>query len=339
MKDAADVEPHLWPTNQNIRREMQRLTEDCLARDQFFFLYAGHAGMTAKDSDHDGQHTYIVPCDASDEDGIGFIMNTDLHSYLVKPLKSQCQLVAFLDACHSATLLVPYDNRGFGLRERVGEASPRQHSHARINRRSMPFISYATRERTTNSFDMSVTDLQLPTHFDDGIDDAGDCCPRQIISAVKESFVRPWHLCQEFCRCLYKACDPYILCVSACKGDESTLEMHNLSMTKTLVRVLERDPNPSLASFILRARVSRQEFMEEYESRKRAYAVKRMRKNHRRGSRNDSTLRSAPGECSSTPLTQAEGSPEPHTILWPPLGEIQMSSNQATRSVTERFVI
>ncbi|KAI5836599.1 uncharacterized protein SCHCODRAFT_01277949 [Schizophyllum commune H4-8] len=338
MKDAADIEPHLWPTEQNIHREAQRLTQDCSPHDRFFFLYAGHAGRESvidKNTEGDEQQTYIVPCSASDQDETGCISNTDLHSFLVKPLKSQCRLVAFLDACHSATLLVPRDACSLGIHDRGGEATPsrpRQHSDACLNQCPMP---YATREPATKSFNRSVTDLRLQPYFDDGADGAGDCRAHPIISAVNEGFARPWNWCQEFCRRLHKSCDPHILCISACKDDESTLEMRNLSMTKILVRALERNPNPSLASLVTTVQ---QALIEAYESRKRAYTAKRMRKNRRHGSRDDSTWRSVPGECRFPPHTQVDGSPELHTILWPPLGEIQMTSNQAMRGDTERFV-
>ncbi|KAI5892196.1 uncharacterized protein SCHCODRAFT_02688613 [Schizophyllum commune H4-8] len=96
MKDSKDVEDHLWPTEQNIRRELANFTVNCGPRDRFFFLYAGHAEQKnerIKGSEEDGKDEYIIPYDAPDMNGTVCIEDNDLFRYLVKPLKPYCKLV------------------------------------------------------------------------------------------------------------------------------------------------------------------------------------------------------------------------------------------------------
>ncbi|TFY56365.1 hypothetical protein EVG20_g8948, partial [Dentipellis fragilis] len=92
----------LWPTEENILREMQRLVKDAAPGDQLVLLYSGHSDQQPTDSDlaeEDGSDEVIISCDEKR------IVDNDLRRILVNPLPPNCNFTAIFDSCHSGTLL------------------------------------------------------------------------------------------------------------------------------------------------------------------------------------------------------------------------------------------
>ncbi|KAL1690593.1 caspase domain-containing protein [Schizophyllum commune] len=239
MVDREGARKDLWPTENNIRRELSRLTKDCALRDRFVLLYAGHAGQKPelfKHSEADGFDEFIVPCDADDMED----QTQDLYKDLIKPLKPRSRFIAIIDACHSGTLLDLTHDKCLSPDGWIGI-----------------FISALrwAREWISNLFG-------IPTSNDDPFDtleeqaDADDFFP--TIPAL-ERLSNSLRFCQGLCRRVFQPYDPWVICFSACKDAESAIEMKDVSMTKVLVRALDSA-----------ARRSRKFFLEELLSIARA---------------------------------------------------------------------
>ncbi|KAJ7912980.1 peptidase C14, caspase domain-containing protein [Mycena leptocephala] len=89
------------PTKANIMASLKTFLLGQRPGDLFVFVYAGHATQAKclDGTERDGLDEFIMTCDGTT------ILDDVLHDYLVKPLAPSCRLVAFLDACHSETLL------------------------------------------------------------------------------------------------------------------------------------------------------------------------------------------------------------------------------------------
>jgi metacaspase-1 len=96
------------PTKQNIIRAMRWLVQDVQPNDSLFFHYSGHGGQT-KDlngDEDDGNDEVIYPVDYKTA---GHIVDDELHSILVSPLRAGVRLTAIFDSCHSGSALdLPY---------------------------------------------------------------------------------------------------------------------------------------------------------------------------------------------------------------------------------------
>ncbi|KAL1733759.1 caspase domain-containing protein [Schizophyllum commune] len=250
MKDVEGVEPHLWPTELNMRRELINFTLNCGMRDRFFFLYAGHAGQKTeriKGSERDGKDEckmdspfsftladpaiVIIPYDAPNMDGLGCIDDNDLHDYLVKPLKPHCKLVAFLDACHSATLLDLTHDKCLDIGRWRGKA---------FDILKIPLPEPAARP--------PKVDRQPEGPQEDA------CC--DAIVPTMDRLVKPWRFCCGLCRPVNRRDEPFVLCISSCKDDESAIETSDVSMTKYLTLITETYEKPSLAELLARVRAN-----------------------------------------------------------------------------------
>ncbi|KAI5892180.1 uncharacterized protein SCHCODRAFT_02732556 [Schizophyllum commune H4-8] len=238
MMDKDGVPDHLWPTEANIRRELKSFTQDCASRDRFVFLYAGHAEQKdelIRNSEADGKDEYIVPCDAPNMQGDGCILDNIHSAYPDK---------AFLDACHSATLLDLVHDKCMCPDGWVGGVVSairwlrEQASHVLGIPISAPNVDNAVIQRHAGV--ERVCSLNFP-----------------VISAIAR-FSHSLRFCQGFCRRVNQPDDPWVICFSACKDEESAVEVKNVSMTKVLVRVLESDAgrarNPSLEELLSVAR-------------------------------------------------------------------------------------
>ncbi|KAJ7342483.1 caspase domain-containing protein [Mycena albidolilacea] len=103
-----DDEGSIQPTKVNITAALQTFLLGQRPGDLFVFAYAGHAKQViCRDgSERDNMDESIITCDELErEDAFRTILDDVLHNYLVKPLAPGCTLVAFLDSCHSETLL------------------------------------------------------------------------------------------------------------------------------------------------------------------------------------------------------------------------------------------
>ncbi|KAH9697738.1 metacaspase-1 [Citrus sinensis] len=92
------------PTKKNIQKALEWLVNDCRKGDSLVFYFSGH-GLRQPDFNNDetdGFDETICPVDFLKE---GMIIDNDINSIIVKPLKEGVTLHAIVDACHSGTIL------------------------------------------------------------------------------------------------------------------------------------------------------------------------------------------------------------------------------------------
>ncbi|KZV68831.1 hypothetical protein PENSPDRAFT_633810 [Peniophora sp. CONT] len=129
LTDEPGQHPMLIPTRSNIIRAMEWLVRGAQPGDSLVFQYAGH-GSQVKDTDGDEDDELdetICPVDY-EEEGVGPIIDDDLHNILVKPLPPGCRLTAIYDSCHSGSALdLPHlysnDDERDGVLRSVNERS------------------------------------------------------------------------------------------------------------------------------------------------------------------------------------------------------------------------
>ncbi|KAI9204859.1 peptidase C14, caspase domain-containing protein [Polychytrium aggregatum] len=101
-------DPSKIPTRANMLNAFRWLAADARPGDHLFFHYSGH-GATQKNLDGteaSGFDETLVPVDY---ERAGQIVDDDVHAILCKPLPQGCNLVAFMDCCHSGTVFdLPY---------------------------------------------------------------------------------------------------------------------------------------------------------------------------------------------------------------------------------------
>ncbi|GIC87314.1 caspase family protein [Aspergillus udagawae] len=96
------------PTKANILRAMHWLVKDAQPNDSLFLHFSGHGGRTPDlDGDEeDGYDDVIYPVDYR---VAGHIVDDDMHSIMVRPLRPGVRLTVIFDSCHSGTALdLPY---------------------------------------------------------------------------------------------------------------------------------------------------------------------------------------------------------------------------------------
>ncbi|KAL3567660.1 hypothetical protein D5086_030311, partial [Populus alba] len=99
-----EIEPELSPTKKNILKSLEWLVKGCQAGDSLVFYFSGH-GLSQPDfegDERDGFAENICPVDFMTE---GMIVDNDINSTIVWPLKKGVTLHAIVDACHSGTVL------------------------------------------------------------------------------------------------------------------------------------------------------------------------------------------------------------------------------------------
>ncbi|KIJ61562.1 hypothetical protein HYDPIDRAFT_42533 [Hydnomerulius pinastri MD-312] len=103
MMDDKQHPSHLWPTHNNILRQINRLVSDASDQSQFFFYYSGH-GLQQEcpnGTEADGKDEEIVAANGKP------ILDDILHKHLITPLErvKDSKLFALFDCCHSETML------------------------------------------------------------------------------------------------------------------------------------------------------------------------------------------------------------------------------------------
>ncbi|KIM72545.1 hypothetical protein PILCRDRAFT_16037 [Piloderma croceum F 1598] len=98
MLDSQQVPVKLRPTHNNILEQIDIMVHGAQAGDHFFFAFSGHSGQVTN-SEEDGQDELIIANDGKD------LVDNVLKAHLVDPLPVGSSLVAFLDTCHSGSLL------------------------------------------------------------------------------------------------------------------------------------------------------------------------------------------------------------------------------------------
>jgi len=95
---------NLIPTKHNIMESLRWLVKDCEAGDSLVFYFSGHGSQQPdfKEDEIDGFDETLCPVDYLIE---GMIIDNEINSTIVWPLKKGVTLHAIVDACHSGTIL------------------------------------------------------------------------------------------------------------------------------------------------------------------------------------------------------------------------------------------
>lgn len=95
---------NLIPTKHNILESLRWLVKDCQAGDSLVFYFSGHGLQQPdfKEDEVDGFDESLCPVDFLRE---GMIIDNEINSTIVWPLKKGVTLHAIVDACHSGTIL------------------------------------------------------------------------------------------------------------------------------------------------------------------------------------------------------------------------------------------
>ncbi|KAK1287727.1 Metacaspase-1 [Acorus calamus] len=112
-----ETDPNRIPTKMNMQAAMRWLVHDSQAGDSLVFHFSGH-GSQRRDvmgDEIDGYDETLCPLDYETE---GMLVDDEINDTIVKPLTTGVMLHAFIDACHSGTILdLPYvcrmDRAGF----------------------------------------------------------------------------------------------------------------------------------------------------------------------------------------------------------------------------------
>ncbi|KAG6711077.1 hypothetical protein I3842_05G035900 [Carya illinoinensis] len=92
------------PTKKNIQESLKWLVEGSESGDSLVFYFSGHGLRQPdfNDDEKDGFDETICPVDFMQE---GMILDNEINSTIVRPLKKGITLHAIVDACHSGTVL------------------------------------------------------------------------------------------------------------------------------------------------------------------------------------------------------------------------------------------
>ncbi|KAK7685494.1 hypothetical protein QCA50_011358 [Cerrena zonata] len=106
-KDVMDQTPHLAPTREHILREVANLVSGAQPGDIFVFHFSGHCDQIKckNGSEDDGLDEALLPMDHQGLKRENLIRDNKLRKLLVNRLPVGAHLTAFLDSCHSGTLL------------------------------------------------------------------------------------------------------------------------------------------------------------------------------------------------------------------------------------------
>ncbi|KIK96629.1 hypothetical protein PAXRUDRAFT_138014 [Paxillus rubicundulus Ve08.2h10] len=134
MMDRREVRRELWPTKENIRKQIQLFVRGVAPGDHLFFYYAGHGHQVTCNhhSETDGLDEVIFTCTGNQ------IKDNTLKKWLVNPLPSGCKLFALWDSCHSETVL---DLDHYTCNDPEGGQSFR-HRHEPHGHESRPRLSF-----------------------------------------------------------------------------------------------------------------------------------------------------------------------------------------------------
>ncbi|KAH9038752.1 caspase domain-containing protein [Lactarius pseudohatsudake] len=247
----------LWPSKENIMRELRELVRDACPGDAFVFFYAGHCGQqkaTTDPNEIDGLDEYIITCDHE------IILDDTLRECLVDPLPSGTRLTAILDACHSGTLLdldhyschcfLP--QRAKSLQEKEAKhyegPLPRHHSNddqhwlvrgaARLCNMTFSFIALISLAIVRFKIRLVRRRKQVQLEVEVEVLDRAD------LASLTSVIPRP--------PCASSSCvnafsnGPLVISVSSCSDQQSTWEdsqNKGKSMTTKLVKILRENPS------------------------------------------------------------------------------------------------
>ncbi|XP_057837256.1 metacaspase-1 [Cryptomeria japonica] len=104
MLTEEERDPLRTPTKHNMRMALFWLTQGCQAGDSLVFHYSGHGSQQRNRSgdEIDGFDETLLPLDFETQ---GMIVDDEINATIVRPLLPGVRLHAFIDACHSGTVL------------------------------------------------------------------------------------------------------------------------------------------------------------------------------------------------------------------------------------------
>ncbi|KAH8814563.1 caspase domain-containing protein [Flagelloscypha sp. PMI_526] len=249
----------LQPTKVNIMRELKSFTADVRPGDEFVFQYAGHSHQrdNLDNTEEDGMDELMVTMDGEE------IVDDDLNYYLVKALIPGCSLVAVLDTCHSQSLLDldhhrcnRVSNIFSSTRRRVRRKASETKAtiSPRINGMIPPSPLLHTEEPSSST--LGSLSRGQPSHTAQPPQRTNTLSSlRQGVAiskrGVEMSVTGINRFCRGTCHRFTNRNQPYVLCISACKDGQNTMDDDGLSMTSALIDVLSKEPRPTL-KFLMR---------------------------------------------------------------------------------------
>ncbi|KAG6652856.1 hypothetical protein CIPAW_05G034600 [Carya illinoinensis] len=104
LTEETGSESDFSPTKKNIQESLKWLVEGSESGDSLVFYFSGHGLRQPdfNDDEKDGFDETICPVDFMQE---GMILDNEINSTIVRPLKKGITLHAIVDACHSGTVL------------------------------------------------------------------------------------------------------------------------------------------------------------------------------------------------------------------------------------------
>ncbi|KAJ6828322.1 uncharacterized protein M6B38_362865 [Iris pallida] len=104
MLTEEERDPFKIPTNHNIRMALYWLVQGCQPGDSLVFHYSGHGAQqrNLNGEEADGYDETLCPLDFETQ---GMIVDDEINALIVRPLPLGVKLHAFIDACHSGTVL------------------------------------------------------------------------------------------------------------------------------------------------------------------------------------------------------------------------------------------
>ncbi|KDR79909.1 hypothetical protein GALMADRAFT_1168188 [Galerina marginata CBS 339.88] len=257
ISDADGTPEKYLPTYSNIMREVEEFVKADERNVDYFLVYSGHSSQRKevleagqRPVEKDGQEEYIIPLDAlldkpDFEEAVvheRIISDKTLNKWLVKRLGKGSQLVALFDSCHSGTML--------NLR------------HIRCNRVGdlMSLVQESARRVFVEPWYARFTKRAAPPPVSRGLGEA----PRNLrkrgtqLSSMSHDSIKEhrWTMeCPGFCPRTPSAGKSQVICFSACKDEQATLESDGGgTMINAIVQLLKKNQRPSYRDVIFAAR-------------------------------------------------------------------------------------
>ncbi|KAG7028729.1 Metacaspase-1, partial [Cucurbita argyrosperma subsp. argyrosperma] len=104
MLTEEETDPYRIPYKNNIRMALYWLVQGCQPGDSLVFHYSGHGSRQRNynGDEVDGYDETLCPLDFETQ---GMIIDDEINTAIVRPLPQGVKLHAFIDACHSGTVL------------------------------------------------------------------------------------------------------------------------------------------------------------------------------------------------------------------------------------------
>lgn len=267
MKDHRDIPHNLWPTRDNLIRELKALVANAQPGDRFVLFFAGHSDQQKSDdpNEEDGEDEVIIPCDIPNSN-VNYtehaIIDNRLREWVVDVLPTGCFLTGVFDTCHSGTLLdlshyhcnnvyVPWVSRGVRRSRTLFESTIRSNAMsygARVESLTYRLSGSSTRAGTRCLSDelrpeinalFSVTHQPKPSAESKSRHRGypGWEVPNSPTLRCMSPDPLPAYKCTGWCQ-YTKLTQAQVICLSACADRERAWEGEGVTMTSCLLDIL-----------------------------------------------------------------------------------------------------